>query len=54
MTERERSNTSSGKPQAPADAVKMQAQKLSRDSRGLGFRIGEQKASKCKPTKLKV
>ena len=49
-----RANTSSGKPQAPADKPKNKAAELSRDSRGLGFRIGEQKAQKCKPTTFKV
>jgi hypothetical protein len=50
----ERSNTSSGEPQKPADKAKTEAAKLSRDSRGLQFRIGESKASKCKPVRLKV
>lgn len=49
-----RSNTSSGEPQKPADKPKIEAAKLSRDSHGLQFRIGETKAQKCKPTKLKV
>lgn len=47
-------NTSSGKPQQPADKASIKAQELSRDSRGLGFRIGETKATKCKPVRLKV
>lgn len=49
-----RSNTSSGKPQAPADKSRNQAAKLSRDSRGLEFRIGEERAHKAKPIKIKV
>ncbi len=49
-----RENTSSGKLQKPADKPSIQAQKLSHDSRGLQFRIGESKAQKCKPTKFKV
>jgi hypothetical protein len=47
-------NTSSGKPQAPADKPVNQAAKLSRDSRGLQFRIGEQQAQKVKPKTLRV
>jgi hypothetical protein len=50
----ERSNTSSGKPQKGADKAVMRAEELSRDSRGLQFRIGEKKASKVKSVKLKV
>lgn len=50
----DRAPTSSGKPQKPADVPKNQAAKLSRDSHGLQFRIGETKAAKCKPTKIKV
>ena len=51
-----RANTSSGKPQLPAgkDNGAREAAKLSRDSRGLSFRIGETKAQKAKPTSFKV
>jgi len=51
-----RANTSSGKPQEPAakPTGAKEAEKLSRDSRGLQFRIGETKAQKTKPTSFKV
>jgi hypothetical protein len=50
----ERSNTSSAKPQKPADPPKIEAAKLSRDSHGLQFRIEASRPTKCKPTKIKV
>jgi len=51
-----RANTSSGKPQESAGKASgaREAAKLSRDSRGLQFRIGETKAQKAKPTSFKV
>jgi hypothetical protein len=52
----ERANTASGKPnEIPSGkSGAKEAAKLSRDSHGLQFRIGETKAQKARPARIKV
>jgi hypothetical protein len=49
-----RANTSSGKPNEMPKEPTGEARKLSRESRPQGWRIGEQRAQKAKPTRFKV